>query len=172
MLKIAIGTKSSYKVNAIKRAIYNIDIEFESIYDSCDSGVSEQPMKSGETKQGSINRAKNILSKYPDYELGLGVEFGYEPWEDGSYHMICWATIVDKNSRIFSEHSSSLQLPKVFQNAIENNQDVDTIIDETLKNLYKNETGRKFIEYTKKRTVIYESVQNVFLRYIFDNDLY
>jgi len=43
MLKIAIGTKSSYKINAIKRAIYNLDIEFECEFTGVPSEVSEQP---------------------------------------------------------------------------------------------------------------------------------
>ena len=34
MLKIALGTKSSYKINAIKRAIYNLDIPFDVEFDN------------------------------------------------------------------------------------------------------------------------------------------
>lgn len=172
MLKIAIGTKSSYKINAIKRAIYNLDIPFECISDNVPSNISNQPMNKGETKLGSINRAKNILMDYPNYDLGLGVEFGYEPDDNGNLHMVCWASIVTQDGDIFSEQSSTLELPKMFREAIENNIDLESILDDKLKNLQNNEVGRKFIEFTKKRSVIYECVNAVMLRYYFDKELY
>lgn len=172
MLKIAIGTKSSYKINAIKRAIYNLDIPIEVEFDNVPSEISDQPMSKGETKLGSLNRAKNILKAYPESDLGLGVEFGYEPDENGKHHMVCWASIITKSGKTFSEQSSTLELPKSFKEAMDNNIDLDSMLDAELKDLQNNETGRKFIEFIKKRTVIYECVNAVMLRYYFDDKLY
>jgi non-canonical (house-cleaning) NTP pyrophosphatase len=172
MLKIAIGTKSSYKINAIKRAIYNLDIPFDVEFNNAPSEISDQPMGKGETKLGSLNRAKNILQIYPDCDLGLGVEFGYELDEHGKHHMVCWASIMTKSGKTFSEQSSTLELPKPFKDAMEKNIDLDSILDSELKDLQNNETGRKFIEFIKKRTVIYECVNAVMLRYHFDDMLY
>jgi len=172
MIKIAIGTKSTYKVNAIKRAIYNLDIEFDAISDNVPSDIKDQPTSKGETKAGSINRARKIINKYPESDIGIGVEFGYEPDEEGKCHMVCWACVVTKTGKIFSEQSSTLELPRIFKEAIENNIDLDSLIDRELKDLQESETGRKFIEFIKKRTVIHECVHAVMLRYYFDEKLY
>jgi non-canonical (house-cleaning) NTP pyrophosphatase len=151
MLKIAIGTKSSYKINAIKRAIYNLDIEFECEFIGVPSEVSEQPMKPQETKNGSINRAKNALKNLPGSDIGIGVEFGYEPRWEGGYSMVCFAAIATKEGKIFYEHSSSIQLPIKLQNAIETNVDVDSVLDESTVDLHQSHTGREFLKYLKKR---------------------
>jgi hypothetical protein len=42
MLKIAIGTKSIYKINAIKRAIYNLDIPFDVEFEAVNDIPSKQ----------------------------------------------------------------------------------------------------------------------------------
>lgn len=88
MIKIAIGTTSSYKANAIKKALHELDFEFESKSVQVESNVSEQPKEANETKQGSINRAKNALAAAPESDFAIGVEFGYEPIND-TYSMIC-----------------------------------------------------------------------------------
>lgn len=172
MLKIAIGTKSTYKLNAIKRAIYNLDISFDYVFDNAPSEVSDQPIGKGETKLGSINRAKNILQMYPDNDLGLGVEFGYELDEFGKYHMVCWASVMTESGKIFSEQSSTLELPKAFKEALSKNNDVGSIVDDEFKSLVTFEAGRRFLDFMKKRNVIYECVNSVMLRYHFDEKFY
>ena len=170
-MKIAIGTASNYKVNAIKRAFYNLNFEFESVFGKADSEVSEAPCKPGETKQGSINRAKNILKAFPDSDLGIGVEFGYEPIED-RYHMVCWASIVTKDGEIFSEQSSTLELPKSLVEALKNDIDIDASLDTVREKIGSTHTGRKYMDYINKRDVIYECTNNVMLRYLFDGVVY
>lgn len=165
MLKIAIATNSAYKVHAIKSVLHALNFEFEAVFDKVDSGISEQPMQKGETRRGSENRAKNILKRFPEANIGLGVEFGYEP-DDEAFKMICWASICTKDCVIFSEHSSSLELPKVYLDAILKNINVDDILEENLKTVPDTQTGLKFKIFIKKRKVIYECVENVMLRYL------
>lgn len=171
MIKIAIGTTSRYKINAIRKTLHEVDFEFESNSVDVDSGISEQPLNLGETKQGSINRAKAAISKVNDCDFGLGVEFGYEPINE-SFHMICWASIATKNGEIFSEHSSSLQLPKKLHHALLDGKDIsDNLIEITTK-LEDTERNRIFIQYLKKRKFIYESVLAVIIRYLLDKEAY
>lgn len=171
VMKIAIATNSSYKLHAILKALYELDFEFEYTNDKADSGVSEQPMQQGETKQGSINRAKNILYKFPESDLGLGVEFGYEPI-DGKYHMVCWASIITKEGKIFSEQSSTLELPKILVDSLLSDISVDTKLEDLFLKLKDIHTNRIYKDYIKKRRVIYECTTNVALRYILDSELY
>jgi inosine/xanthosine triphosphatase len=171
MVKIAIGTVSSYKVNAVKKALYELDFEFEAISVNAASEISEQPLNAGETKEGSINRAKNALNQSETADLGIGVEFGYEPIDD-RFHMICWASIVTKEGKILSEHSSSLQLPKQLQEVLLKNEDVSDNLDTLIETLEDIERNRLFIQYLKKRKFIYECVGAVAIRYLLDKEAY
>lgn len=171
MFKIAIGTSSRYKINAINKALHELDLEFISKAVEVESGVSEQPHDLGETKVGSINRAKNALVKLPVSDVGLGVEFGYEPVE-GRYHMVCWASIVTNAGEIFSEQSSTLELPLALQNALLADKQVADNLDVVLTELEDKELARLFKQYLKKRRVIYECVLNVTMRWILDEQVY
>lgn len=154
-----------------KKAFYELDFDFETKHGKAESGISEQPNKPGETKLGSINRAKDILRQFPESDIGLGVEFGYEPIED-SYHMVCWASIVTKTGEIFSEQSSTLQLPRLLVESLEKDIDIDSSLNKILEKLDDSEKVRVFKDYIFKRKVIYESVSNVTLRYLLDKEIY
>jgi non-canonical (house-cleaning) NTP pyrophosphatase len=170
MLKVAVGSASAYKISAVQKVLAGLEQEFELFPLEVNTGVSEQPSKTGETQVGSINRAKAALAANPQAELGLGIEFGYEPFED-SYRMVCWAAIVDKAGLQISEHSSSLQVPEEFRAALDSNPQVDIndLLEPFYASLPNNEASRHFIGFIKKRRVIYECVENVFLRYIFSD---
>ncbi len=172
MIHIAIGTASKYKLNAILKVLYELDIDFTYSNAAVDSEVSEQPCKPGEAKTGSKNRAKNVLDKFPEAGIGLGVEFGYEPDPlQDTYHMVCWASIRHVTKRVlepqvFSEHSSSLEVPLALKKALEEDIYIDDILKDFYKKLDNSETHRAFKTYIKKRQPIYECTKNVMLRYL------
>jgi non-canonical (house-cleaning) NTP pyrophosphatase len=167
MLKIAIATASVYKLNAILKVLYELDIDFKYMNSGVDSEVSEQPNKQGEAKQGSINRAKNILKEFPQADIGLGVEFGYE-LTFNSYHMVCWASILTSEDRIFSEQSSTLEVPQALREALKENIYIDDILKDFYSKLDNSESQRALKTYIRKRRPIYECTQNVMLRYLMD----
>lgn len=171
MLKIAIGTGSRYKANAIKKALHELDFEFSSENIDVESEVSEQPKNQGETITGSVNRARNALEKIENADMGVGVEFGYEPIDE-RYHMVCWASIVTKDGKAFSEQSSTLELPKKLKEALNKDVDVSDNLDKVFSGLRDKERNRIFKQYLKKRRVIYESVTNVTLRFLLDKEAY
>lgn len=148
--------------------MHDLDLDFTSNAFAVESEISEQPNTAGETKKGSINRAKNVIKKFPDSDFGIGVEFGYEPG-DNKFHMICWASIYTIKGEIYSEHSSSMELPKDLAQALKENIEVDSVLMDTIIKLPGNQVGRKFIEYVKKRRIIYECVENVVMRYMLNN---
>lgn len=172
MINIAIGTNSAYKIHAIKKALYEIDFDFNAVHGSTNSGISEQPHKPGETKKGSINRARNILGNNPESDLGLGVEFGYEPIEE-KFYMVCWATVITSDGKVFSEQSSTLELPPMFNENLIHDMDISDDLDKVLNKLDESkESHRVFKQFIWKRRVIYESVSNVMLRYLLDKEIY
>lgn len=164
-IKIAIGTNSAYKLNFIKKVMYDLDFSFETVNANVDSGVSSQPCKVGETKLGSINRAKNVLQKFQDSDIGIGVEFGYEP-DSGSYKMVCWASIYTKDGEIFSEQSSTLELPKQQKDILESGIEVGDKINEYVDSLGFSEVRNRFSDIILKKRLIEECVMNVMIRYL------
>ena len=170
MLKIAVATDSRYKLNAIKKAIFALDIDAEILNADVATGVPDQPTND-KVQQGASNRAVNILEVFKEADLGVGVEFGYELHE-GKYHMICWACIVTRSGVKLTEHSSSLELPKILVHYLEDDINVASDLNQILDKLPEREYTRIFRQYLKKRVFIYESVNNVFLRYLLDKEMY
>lgn len=166
MLKIALGTTSNYKINAVKKVLGELEVAAEIIPVKVDTGVSEQPKQKDETMTGSINRAQAALKATPTAEIGLGVEFGYEPI-NSEYRMICWASIADQHNLVISEHSSSLQLPQRLKQALAQDISVDSALEDFYSLLPKGEAARHMVEYVRKRRIIYECVENVMLHYTF-----
>jgi non-canonical (house-cleaning) NTP pyrophosphatase len=78
-MKIAVGTESKLKLDAVSEAIKELHIidEFELIGLTVQSKVPETPYNK-QTKIGSINRAKNCLEEQPGLDLYIGIESGLE----------------------------------------------------------------------------------------------
>lgn len=171
MINIAIGTASSYKLNAIKVALHKLDFDFHASNFAVESEVSEQPHGKGETKTGAINRAKNALKEANSADIGLGVEFGYEP--DGDiFRMVCWAAIVTKDGKIYSEHSSSLELPQELKTALIEDRDISKLVEGYYQKFEECELDRSFKRYLTKRSVIAEAVINATMRYLLQGRFY
>lgn len=114
-MKIAVGTTSEQKLGYLKELLEELQIEADTFPLEVASEISEQPKTSSETKRGSVNRAKNALSKHQDADVALGIEVGYHPNRNGDYKIFCWATIIDKHGRQISTRSHSMLLPQFHQ---------------------------------------------------------
>ena len=81
MLKVAIATSSSEKINGIIEAIsrtFNIEkSEIEFYFKATESGVPEQPMRE-ETYIGAFNRVEKIQSDFPQMDFYISCEAGIE----------------------------------------------------------------------------------------------
>lgn len=112
--KIAFGGTSEPKINYLKEVLkeLNIDVVIEPV--PVESGISEQPFTSAETKTGSLNRATSAFEKTKDSDFGIGIEVGYERNDEGKYEMFCWTSIVNKNNRT-STRSHAFVLPEFHQ---------------------------------------------------------
>ena len=117
-LKVVVGSKNPTKINAVKRAIKRVfkknEITIEGF--GVSSGVSDQPMSCLETKNGAINRVKNLENK--DANLFVGIEGGCDYINDDLF-AFAWV-ITKNNSGIVGKGKTSMfQLPKKIQKLIE-----------------------------------------------------
>ena len=101
MVKIAVGSKNPIKynasVNGAQKALKTTEVEAQGF--NVPSGVSDQPMGDEETKQGAINRAKNVFAEYsksnnnenPDF--GIGLEGGVVLNKDNDLECMAWMAV-------------------------------------------------------------------------------
>ncbi|MEM7132496.1 MAG: DUF84 family protein [Chloroflexota bacterium] len=171
MIHIAIGTKSQYKFSAVLRVLSELDVDYSYTTFAVDSGVSEQPVNE-EVRAGSVTRAMGALAMAPDKsDLGIGVEFGY--LRDGqTTKMICYASLATGDGRIYTEHSSSLELPQKMVDALERGVSVHTLVNESIDKVEGRQLSRAYAFVITKRRFIYESCENVLLRYLLNDFLY
>lgn len=166
MLKIAVGTTSKWKIGALNEVLDEIKVKAELLPFEVETSVLSQPRNEKETKIGSINRAREALLLADNAEIGLGIEFGYEP-VGPTYIMHAWATIIDKDENIYSEQSSTLELPKFFYQYLQDNDEVGYHVGE-FKDQRSDEAWTYFSEVIQYRLpFIKESARNVLLRYYY-----
>ena len=65
ILKIAVGTTSEQKMGYVEEALSELGLKAEIVGAEVQSGISEQPLTSEETKKGSANRAREALKENP-----------------------------------------------------------------------------------------------------------
>lgn len=113
MRKVIITSKNPVKVNATKEAFNNMfsknDFEFESC--SVPSEVSDQPMSSGETLLGAVNRVRNAKEKDPESDYWVGIEGGIEI-ADNDMQVFAWIYIESKEGIKSKGKSAIFYLPK------------------------------------------------------------
>lgn len=121
-MKLAVGTTSAMKLEFLAETLKELKLDYSLAPFDVPSGVSEQPISSEETKKGSINRAKAALANCKDADMGIGIEVGYHPNQDGNYKMFCWASIVDRSGRQVSSQSHKLLLPPFHQKVLKDDR--------------------------------------------------
>lgn len=110
-MKILIGTHNKAKTRAVKKisSIYYPDAKFEN--KEVPSLVSDQPMSQEETRQGAINRAKQIMEGSEDALFGIGLEGGVQEI-DGQLYICNWGALVTKNGQVFTATGAGVPLPQ------------------------------------------------------------
>lgn len=154
MLNIAVGTTSDQKIGYLKEILKELNIEAQIFPCEVKSLVSEQPLTSDETKQGSINRARHAFELVKEtgkpVDLGIGIEVGYEMNDKGSYEIFCWTSIVDGEGNAVSGQSSNFLMPKMFQDVIKRNDYVFHFLDEYM-DIHKGVVEKAVGEMIKNR---------------------
>ena len=160
---IALGSKSRYKLNCVNHILNKLDFDCLVSPYSVQSEVSDQPNSKQETKVGAINRARSAYTKSNRKQIGMGIEFGYEPYSD-SNHMICFSCLYFSNKEILVEHSSSFRLPKDLQLALNKNENISDNIDKILEQINTRSVKLALSTYLFKRKFIYESIEPLLIQ--------
>ena len=94
-MKILIGTNNKAKTKAVQTvsSMYYPDAQFENR--EVASLVSDQPMSQEETRQGAINRAKQLMEGNRSILFGIGLEGGVNEIE-GLMYICNWGALVAK----------------------------------------------------------------------------
>ena len=128
-MKIAVGTTSNWKIKFLDEVLRDLGVEAEILPDNVESGVPEQPVGDNLVKEGALNRARAAFENNDGCDLALGIEVGYEKREDGKFMMFSYAAAVDKRGD-YSAKSSSLLLPRFFQNVLTNSEPLRNYVKE------------------------------------------
>jgi len=131
-MKIAVGTASSQKIAYLEEVLKELELEFSLLPFEVSSGISDQPLSNKETKKGSMNRAKNALSKTNDCDFAIGIEVGYHPNKKSEYKMFCYTTIIDSKGKKVSARSHQLLLPDFYQKLLKENKYLSNYVDQYL----------------------------------------
>lgn len=169
LLKIAVGTTYSQKIEYLRLVLEDIGIKARIIPTKVESGISEQPISEEETRRGSINRAKEALKANPGADFGLGIEVGYHANKQGNYEMFCCTSIVGKNNFIQTCFSGRFLLPSFHQQILKEGKYLGEYVRE-----YKKGVNEPVVNYIRelvrgRRPLIMEATRNALLIYLEKN---
>jgi len=167
---IAVGTTSTQKINYLKEVLKELGIKSAVKSVEVKSEVSDQPTTSGETKTGSINRAKNALEETKNADFGLGIEVGYHKYLKNKYEMFCWATIIDKYGYQISGQSYKFLLPEYHQKILKSGKYLGHNLDGYSKKV-KDSIGAHIANMVRHRKpFITSALRDVLIRYLKKED--
>lgn len=160
-MKILIGTYNRAKTKAVQTIsrIYYPEANFINI--EVPSLVSSQPMSNEETRQGAINRAKQLMEMEPsDALFGIGLEGGVHEIEDTMY--ICnWGALATNNGEVFTATGAGVPLPKEIADRLRAGGELGPVMDVyTSSNDIRHEEGAigVFTNGLVKRSDMFEHI--------------
>lgn len=133
-MKVGIGTTNKAKVGAVLSVMtkhFHDILTFEHI--SVDSGVSAQPMSTEETRNGAINRSKNVLAQ-TNANLAFGLEGGVTMIGDVMY--LCnWGALALENGIVFTAAGAQIPLPKEIADQLLAGRELGPVMDDLVHQL-------------------------------------
>lgn len=176
-MKILVASTNPVKIEAVRRVAQDIWPDSEVVGVQTESGVSAQPMSDNETKQGSINRAKNALANYfspitfdlPNSKkqnekskmkgersqnivlLSVGLEGGVFENDLGEMWNTVWISVLDEFGNVVSVNGSRFLIPSQVAAGIKLGQEMGDVLEQMtgIKNI-KHKEG--FIGYMTNNT--------------------
>jgi len=130
---VFVGSDNPVKLNAVRSALSSHFSQAKIFGLAVPSGVGEQPMTDDETRQGALNRAKNVLSLgqeiielgeiqtvADEVILGVGLEGGVFEKKKSKLWTTVWACVVDQSlpNQKFEANGARFQLPQVIAKPI------------------------------------------------------
>ncbi|WP_391116488.1 DUF84 family protein [Psychrobacillus sp. L3] len=158
-MKILIGTNNRAKTKAVHTisALYYPDAEFKNV--EVPSLVSNQPMSDEETRQGAINRAKQLMEN-SEATFGIGLEGGVNEI-DGIMYICNWGALSTNDGTIFTANGAGIPLPMEIAIQLKAGSELGPVMDVyTNKNDIRHEEGAigVFTNNFVKRSDMFEHI--------------
>ncbi|TQR18403.1 DUF84 family protein [Psychrobacillus vulpis] len=158
-MKILIGTNNRAKTKAVQSisSIYYPKASFEN--KDVPSLVSNQPMSNEETRQGAINRAKQLMEN-SEATFGIGLEGGVNEMNDTMY--ICnWGALATSDGKIFTATGAGIPIPEEIAIQLKAGAELGPVMDVyTNKNDIRHDEGAigVFTDGFVKRSDMFEHI--------------
>lgn len=112
-MKVIIGSKNPVKSAVTKRVFDSVFSDNAIKYDSfaAQSGVSDQPYDTHETKTGAYNRALACQQYHSDADYCVGLEGGIDVI-NGEYWVTAWMCVLHRDGLAGYGRTSSFMLPE------------------------------------------------------------
>jgi len=129
MLHIALGSKNTVKIEAVRSAFTRMGYTFKLEGTEVSSEVSAQPFSDDETIEGAINRAKNALhTAGSTCDYGIGLEGGVTETSNGLF--LCnWGAVVNRTGKVGIGGGHRLQLPEEIAAQLRMGLELGDVID-------------------------------------------
>lgn len=126
-LNIVIGSKNPAKIGAVQQVFADAQVTSVNV----PSHVSLQPFSDEETKRGAINRAKEVVVRYPE-TIGIGLEGGVMYIGDELF--LCnWGALVTPKKQVFTAGGARIQLPYSIEKALHEGIELGDVMDRYAK---------------------------------------
>lgn len=127
-MRIVVGSQNPVKVSAVKIAFSHLFAEFEIVCEGIDapSGVADQPMTSGETREGAINRVV-YCQQHSQADFYVAIEGGVDRFDYGPA-TFAYVVIADQNRKSVGR-SAILPLPPVVYQDLLNGEELGHVMD-------------------------------------------
>jgi inosine/xanthosine triphosphatase len=119
MKKIVVASLNPVKRQAVENGFRRmlLEMDFDILTVSVDSGVPDQPRTDQESRQGALNRARNARMKIPQADFWVGLEGGID-YLNGDMIAFAWIVVLSE-SKMGSSRTGVFRLPAVVQSLVE-----------------------------------------------------
>lgn len=125
---IAVGSTNPSKIRAVKKAIKKSLGKVEIVSAEVESNVPAQPLSDPQTQLGAQNRAKNVILRFPQADLGIGLEGGVTEYNGGLWSTV-WCCVCDKDGNMYCTNGARMRLPKSIALPIKDGEEMGPLMD-------------------------------------------
>jgi inosine/xanthosine triphosphatase len=124
---VAVGSNAPSKVGPATKVTHEYWSNATILSGDVASGVPAQPLGYEQTEQDAINRAENILKKFPLAQLGMGIEGGVVRNRQGMPILMSYIAITNRNVLRVTP-TTGTPIPEIWAAALEAGEELRPLI--------------------------------------------
>ena len=139
-LRVAVGSDNPVKVEAVRSAVKRLYGDCDVRGFAVDSGVALQPFEE-ETWRGARTRAREAAAKWPEADLGVGIEAGlFDVAAAGNVMDVQACVVIDRAGRFTYGHGPGFTYPAAVVEQLRRGRSVGDVVGELAG---KEDIGRR-----------------------------